>query len=591
MVENATSERTYMFEPILGELFEDSGTSTPLLESMRGTSTQNNKRYHSSFDRTKIGSDRITEHNFKNSSELSARHIITIASSMFLGIFLAALDNTVVSTLLPHIGSEFNDMPRISLVATVYLMSSAVFQPLFGKISDIFGRKPLLVLSNMMFFFGCLICGLSYNIWWLIFGRFVTGIGGGGLTSMCTITLSDIIPLRNRAVYQGAGNFFYALGTACGGLVGGLFSQYGRGWRMAFLVQLPFCFLSCNLIIIYLRLASDKDISERSPLTYKLKLIDWYGVIALISFLLLLMVTITVGGQYMPYRSMNFLLLCIAVCVSGLIFVYTEIYWTSDPILPVSFLKNKSVLGSSLANWFCMMGMMTTTYYLPIYWSSVLNQGPVEIGKKSVSSFFSMAFGSFGTGYYVKRFGKYYKLMLLSCLILIVGQLQIISINPKMSQWRQSILLAVPGLGVAILITVTLLAMIAAVPQKHQAATTSISYAFRTTGCTIGVSLGAAIFQNCLRSVVTKAVMSFHSNIHSERELAYIIERALHSSDWVNNGSPDFVRQTLLDCYQYACDKTFKFCLICFVLTAASCSVIKEHKLPTALDSEDCSHE
>lgn len=590
MVDNETGEATYKFEPILGEVVEDAESSTPLLESVKGTWAQNNMRYLSSPDRTKTGSDRITKHNFKNSSQLSTRHTITIAVSMFLGIFLAALDNTVVSTLLPHIGSEFNDMPRISLVATVYLMASAVFQPLFGKISDIFGRKPLLISSNMMFFFGCLICGLSCNIWWLIFGRFVTGIGGGGLTSMCTITLSDIIPLRSRAVYQGAGNFFYALGTACGGLIGGMFSQYGKGWRMAFLVQLPFCFLSCNLIIIYLQLTSDKDLSERSSLTSKLKLIDWYGVIALISFLLFLMVTITVGGQYIEYSSINFLLLCIAVCVSGLIFAYAEIYWTNDPILPVSFLKKKSVLGSSLANWFCMMGMMTTTYYLPIYWSSVLNQGPIEIGKKSVSSFFSMALGSFGTGYYVKRFGKYYKLMLLSCLILIVGQLQIISVNPKMSQWRQSILLAVPGLGVAILITVTLLAMIAAVPQKHQAATTSISYAFRTTGCTIGVSIGASIFQNCLRSIVTKAVMSLRSDIHPESELAYIIERALHSSDWVNNGSPDFVRQILLDCYEYACDKTFKFCLVCFVLTTASCLIIKEHKLPTALDSEDFDH-
>ncbi|SCU82233.1 LAME_0C00254g1_1 [Lachancea meyersii CBS 8951] len=577
---NAPSETTHLFEPALRDIVEDSETSTPSFESIKVSLAQNNEWYHSSSDsassRSNIVNDRTT-------SELPQQRIFTIAASMFIGIFLAALDNTVVSTLLPHIGSEFNEMPRISLVATSYIFACAVFQPLFGKISDIFGRKPLLVFSNIVFFFGCLICGLSYNIWWLILGRLITGIGGGGLTSMCTITLSDIIPLRNRAVYQGAGNFFYALGTACGGLIGGLFSEYGGGWRMAFLIQLPFCFLSCTMIIAFLHLAGDKNLAKGSSVSHKLKQVDWYGVVTLILFLLMFMVTITVGGQYIPYRSMKFLLLFIAVCVSGVVFVYAEIYWTNDPILPVTFLKNRSVLGPSLANWFCMMGFMTVNYYLPIYWSCVLNQGPVEIGQKSVASFFSMSIGSFGPGYYVKCFGKYYNLMMVACLILIIGQLQIISITPQMSQWRQSILLAVPGLGGAMLITITLLAMMAAVPQKHHAATTSISYAFRTTGCTIGISLGAAIFQNSLRSIVTKSVMSFHGSGHSKQELASIIEKALHSSDWVNNGCPDFVRQTLLDCYQYACDKTFKFCLLCFALTTFACSIVKEHSLSTAL--------
>ena len=508
-----------------------------------------------------------------------------ISASMFLGIFLAALDNTIVSTLLPHIGSELNDMPNVSLVATSYVFSCAIFQPLFGKTSDVFGRKPLLISSNLLFFAGCLTCGLSKTIWWLILGRLVTGIGGGGLTSMCTIIINDIVPLRNRAVYQGFGNLFYALGTACGGLVGGLFSEYGNGWRMAFMIQLPFCFLSTISIIVYLDLSDDKQDLGRSSLYCKLRLIDWLGALTLVTFLLLFLVTMTIGGQHVPYGSLRFFLLCVAVCASGLALAYVEIFLANDPILPISFLRNKNVLGSSLANWFCMMGMMTITYYLPIYWSSVSNQGPIQVGKKSIPSFFSMALGSFGTAYYVQKNGTYYRLLMTSCLIIIFGQLQIVYITPEMPQWRQYILLAVPGFGVSILITVTLLAMIAAVPHKHQAATTSLSYAFRTTGCIIGASLAGAIFQNTLKKNVTTAVMKFLGDEHSKKELNLVIEKALRSSDWVNNGSPEFVHEALLKCYENACGQTFRFCLLCFLLTVISCSFITEINLPTTLGS------
>ncbi|SCV00261.1 LAME_0G08570g1_1 [Lachancea meyersii CBS 8951] len=518
---------------------------------------------------------------------LSNAKIQIIMTSMYLGIFLAALDGTIVSTLMTHIASEFQALPNISWIATGYLLSTTCFQPLYGKISDVLGRKPLLVFSNVVFGLGCLLCGFSNNLWFLVAGRFVTGIGGGGLTSLASITTSDIVPLRDRALYQGMCNVFFAIGTSCGGLVGGFFGEHGGGWRLAFLIQIPVCIISCVLIITYLDLPPLRSY-EASCQSYaqRLKNLDWQGAVTLVTFLFLFMLTSSLGGKEIPYDSKLFSLMCVFTVISGALFVIVEIYMTSDPILPVSFLKDRSVSAGSLANFFCVMGMITVNFYLPVYWSSVLNIGPTDVGKRALPSFFSIAFGSLGAGYYMKRTGKYYCFTLGGCLIAVLGLIQVNSVSASMPVWQQYMLQVVPGLGVSILITVTLLAMIAAVPHEHQAATTSISYAFRSTGCTLGVSIGAAIFRNTLNTLLNSKVLKLVSEQHSEAELRSIISNAAHSAEWIHKGAPVFVRATLVECYHFACRATFKFCLFVTILATISCCFIKEHRLHTSIERD-----
>ena len=140
---------------------------------------------------------------------LPKAQLYTVVSSLFMASFLAALDGTVVTTLLTLIASELHAVSNISWIATAYLLSSAAFQPIFGKLSDIFGRKALLLGCSTLFAVGCAICGVADSVLVLVIGRFVTGCGGSGLTSLGTITMSDIIPLRDRGYYQGLANIFW----------------------------------------------------------------------------------------------------------------------------------------------------------------------------------------------------------------------------------------------------------------------------------------------------------------------------------------------------------------------------------------------
>ncbi|AGO13939.1 AaceriAGR076Cp [[Ashbya] aceris (nom. inval.)] len=524
----------------------------------------------------------------EDSGGLGAARRRVVMASMCLGVFLAALDGTIVTTLLDHIASEFNELPRISWIATAYLLSSATFQPLYGKLSDIFGRRPLLVFSNLVFCLGALVCGVSNNLWVLVLGRFVAGIGGGGLTSMCSITTTDIVPLRSRALYQGICNVFFGLGTACGGLVGGLFADRAVGWRMAFLAQVPLTLLSTTAIQLFLTLPkpvdAHKGVGRQSvPWTTKLRMVDWTGTVSLVTFLFCFTLVCSLYGSDLPHLYLIF----VVILLSGSYFIYHELYVATDPILPIRFLENRSVLAASLANWFCMMGMMTTGFYIPVYYASVLNMGPTDIGKRIVPSFFSTAFGSLGAGYYMKRTGKYYWFLLAFCLVGVLGQVQISYVTPSISTWRQYCLYVIPGFGSAVLLTVTLLALIVAVPQRHQAATTSISYAFRSTGSTLGVSIGGAIFRNGLSSQLYSKLMPLQSPEHPASELLQIIEKAAHSTEWVHNEAPEFARLILIECYHYAGRYTFHFCLACMILATVACCFIVEYKLHAGIPRQE----
>lgn len=580
--DDGINSRSKLLYPVREDILQDASTDIPgfVAEELE----EREERYRES-EGTNYGSivNEDVSDGKDDSPPIPPNKLLVITLSMYLGIFLAAADGTLVSTIMAHIASEFNELPRISWIATAYLLSSATFQPLYGKLSDIFGRKPLLMLNNIVFLIGCLMCGLTPSFWGLVGARFISGIGGGGVTSMSSITISDIVPLRDRALYQGMCNFFFGLGTACGGVVGGWFSDHGGGWRVAFLVQVPLSALSSLLIAVFMKLPP-KPQRVNSPISTKNKLlsVDWIGATVLVVFLSLFLITASLGGKEIAFNSKTFISFSLGSLLTCALFIAVELYGTKDPILPLSFLRNRSVLGASFSNWFCMMAFMTTSYYLPIYYSGVLNMTPTSVGKRLTPNFFSTAFGSLGAGYYMKLTGKYYWLTVGFCTLALLGHLQINLIKPDIATWRQFILLVIPGFGYSVLITVALLAMIAAVPHDHHAATTSISYAFRSTGSTLGVAIGGAIFRQSLKGLLSSKVLEF-TDSHPRKELLDIIEKASKSSEWVHDSAPKFIRPTLVNCYHFACKDAFLFCTLCSIGALASISIIKEHKLHSSL--------
>ncbi|KAH3901924.1 uncharacterized protein SCODWIG_01308 [Saccharomycodes ludwigii] len=593
VIHASISENTPLIQPIRSSIVQDVSTDIPgfvaaELEEQEEEyiESQQQQPSYSAINSTKSQQNTIASIiSTDDGVGLSKTRVQIILWSMYLGIFLASLDVTIVSTLLGHISSEFNALSRSSWIATAYLLSNATFQPLYGKISDIFGRKPLLIFSNVCFSIGCWICGRSGGLWWLVLGRFISGIGGGGMTSMSTITTSDLVPLRSRAFYQGVGNFFFGLGTAIGGLIGGWISDK-FGWRWAFYVQVPLSVLSTLSIIIFMDLPPTELMKSSTGIRNKLSKIDWYGSLTLVCFLLFFMIASSIGGKEVAFSSNTFIGLCCASFVCFILFMYIELKVSCDPVLPMKYLADRSVFGASFANWFCMMNSITLLYYLPIYWSTVLDLSPTETGKRLSPNFFSTAFGSLGAGLYIRKTGKYYWFQLLFCIWGVLGCLKIYLITPKISVLGQYLLFVTPGFGMSVLITVTLLVIIAAVPKEAQATCTSISYMFRSTGSTLGVSIGAAIFRKSISSLLVSRVMEFEGEEHTAKELYKIIDKATNSSEYLKI-APDFVKDTLKECYHSALKNTYLFCLVCFILATVSVSIVREYKLHTSMQRDE----
>ncbi|KAK9241882.1 major facilitator superfamily domain-containing protein [Lipomyces tetrasporus] len=496
--------------------------------------------------------------------ELSSRALITVFISLYVGIFLAALDSTIVATLLAHIASEFNEFRSISWIATGYMISLAAFQPLYGKISDIFGRKSVLIACNVMFGVGSILCGLAPNMWFLVFARVVAGCGGGGLTSLTSITLSDIVPLRQRGLLQGLGNVLYGCGAAFGGVVGGLITE-SFGWRWTFLLQGPIIVLSLMAICFNLKSQPAKEFDGSN-----FQRIDFLGSLTLVSTLVLFLLAVAIGGNYAPWNSPAVIFTLLLSGVFLMIFVYVELRVAREPVIPLFLLKDRTVFGSSFTSWFMNMIYYSHIYYIAIYLISVQGVSPTKSGSSLIPHIVGDALGSLVVGYYMRKTGRYFPMTCLAAFCMVFGSLLLCFVGTDTSQLLIMVIMFVPGFAFGLYLTITLVGLVAAVPREYQAVSTSIQFGFKGTGSTLGVSISTAIFQNVLAA-------KLYSRITGP-DAEEIISRVKDSIDQVRFLSPD-MQDLVVKSYLDSVRAVFVTATLMSVMCAGMCFLMKEHVL------------
>jgi MFS family permease len=366
-------------------------------------------------------------------------------------------------------------------------------QPLSGKLTDIFGRRTGLVFSNVFFLIGNLICGLAKAEWVMISGRVVAGMGGGGLMAISTFVASDLVPLRKRGLIQGIGNVCYGTGAGLGGVYGGWINDI-RGWRLAFLIQLPLIAVSAVLVATTVKIpVKEKEIS-------RIKRVDFAGSVTLVLSLVLLLLGLNSGGNVVPWTH-PLVLSCLPLSVVFVVlFVYIEARVASEPIIPVQLLLDRTVACACLTNWFTTMATFILLYYVPIYFQ-ILGYSATQSGLRIIPQSIGASIGSLGTGLIMRATGRYYILNVVIESLLLLSAILIAALFGRNTPGVPAyIALLLGGLGYGGMLTVTLLALIAAVEHKFQAVITSASYAFRSTGSTIGITVASAVFQNVLKA-------------------------------------------------------------------------------------------
>ena len=371
----------------------------------------------------------------------------------------------------------------------------------------------------------------------MILGRVVAGMGGGGLMAISTFVGSDLVPLRKRGLIQGIGNVCYGTGAGLGGVYGGWINDV-RGWRLAFLIQLPLIAVSAILVGITVKIpVKEKQMS-------KIKRIDFAGAITLVLSLILLLLGLNSGGNLVPWKH-PLVLACLPLSAVFLfLFVFIEARVAHEPIIPVRLLLDRTVACACLTNWFTTMATFIFLYYVPIYFQ-VRGFSTTQSGLRIIPQSIGASIGSLGSGLIMRWTGRYYGLNIFIEAMLLISAIVIATkFDRNLQDVPGYIALLLGGLGYGGMLTVTLLALIAAVDHKYQAVITSASYAFRSTGSTIGITVASAVFQNVLKA-------QLWSRFGDDPDAGEIIGRLRDSIEEIRRLPPKYY-DGAMDSYMYA---------------------------------------
>ncbi|KAI1163518.1 major facilitator superfamily domain-containing protein [Nemania serpens] len=503
------------------------------------------------------------------SKEPSFAWLALVMSTAWFGVFLGAADTTIIATLSGPISSEFNSLRLLSWLATAYLISNAASQPISGRLTDIFGRGPGLVSANLAFTLGNLICAFATSQQAMVLGRLIAGFGGGGLMSIPTFLASDLIPLRKRGVVGGIANIWYGCGTMVGAVFGGYLSDhFSMGWRLAFLIQVPPSLLSA--LVVYFLVKVPPKQSDKSYL----KRIDFGGVFLISSFLALLVLGLSVGGNVVPWTH-PLPTAAILLSVGVFIALFRWERTAAQPIIPVNLLYNRTVLVSCLASIFCSAIALTSAFYVPLY-LQVRGDSPTDAGLKMMPLSLGTSVGALGTGYLMKRTGKYVGLVISCVVALTFGVAMFAFQNESTPGWLTSIAFLIVGGGYTAVFGITQVACLAAVDHSQQAVVTSCTYLARSLGSTIGITIASVVYQDTLRS-------SLWERFGDQPDSAETIRRILDSLAELGS-LPDGWVEGVTQSFMGAFLNVWLMMLAWAILALICISPIKQHQLHVTLE-------
>ncbi len=429
----------------------------------------------------------------------SRRQIMIVLSGLLLGMFLAALDQTIVSTAIYKIGESLNGLTAQAWVTTAFLITSTISTPLYGKLSDIYGRKPFFLFAISVFILGSALCTLSTSMYMLAGFRAFQGIGAGGLFSLALAIVGDIIPPRERAKYQGY--FLATFGTASvlGPVVGGTLAGQNTiggidGWRWIFLINVPIGILALVVVTKVLHLQHVRRDTR----------IDYWGAATLTVGLVPLLV-IAEQGRIWGWGSGRAYLCYVIGVVSLTAFVLVQRAMGDEALLPPRLFRNGVFRLGMSQSFIVGIGMFGSLTLLPLYLQLVKGNSPARAGLLSLPLVLGLMSGSVVAGQLTSRTGRYKIFPVVGCALLVVGLLLESRLSADTSLVYVDLGMVVVGLGLGLNLQTIVLAMQNAVPARDIGVATSSTTFFRQMGGTLGVAVFLSIVYSTVGSKITSA--------------------------------------------------------------------------------------
>ncbi|MEZ5764299.1 MAG: MDR family MFS transporter [Xanthobacteraceae bacterium] len=300
---------------------------------------------------------------------LTQAELRALLIGLMVAMFLAALDQTIVAIALPTIGRQFNDMGNLSWIVTAYLLSGTAMAPVFGTLSDIFGRRVMITVALGIFVFASVLCALAPNLLTLIFARFLQGLGGGGIIPVVQTIIADAISPKERGQYQAYFSGVWLAAGISGPLLGGVITQYLH-WSLIFWINLPLTALALAVLLPRM---------HKLPVNHRRRKVDWFGGLLLMTSAVVILLVLTWGGVRYPWSSPAILAMSAAAAVLLVLFV-RHANRTTDPFIPLRMLGGTVVPYAIVAGGLTVGCLLGLTVYLPMFYEIVYKLSASEAG-------------------------------------------------------------------------------------------------------------------------------------------------------------------------------------------------------------------
>ncbi|PNY21874.1 transporter [Tolypocladium capitatum] len=499
-----------------------------------------------------------------------------IQVAIMLNVFLNAFDGTVTAATYAVIGSEFDSANTASWLTTSYLVTAAAFQPLYGRVSDIFGRRVCFFTSTVTFAAGCLGCGVARDVVFLNIMRALAGFGGGGLMTMATIINSDMIPFRRRAMYQAMQNGIFGFGAIAGASLGGTIADF-VGWRWCFLLQVPVSVMAFAVGWLVLKNQPGGFSLDDGPGAVWKK-VDFSGSLLLVVAISMQLVGLSLGGNELPWTSPWVVGSLTGSLLLFALFLRVEATTTAIPVIPLRMLKGRLPIATQIANVCTGMAaygvgpqdryyasFLTSEQYLfmlPLFFQVVLLDSATKAGARLAIPSLATPIGCLVAGIVMSRWGQLIPLMRWGVILMTIGNALVMSFGFTDSAWKYLVYIFPASFGQGIVYPSILFTSLASFDHADHAVSASTVYLIRSLGTVWGVSVTSAIVQTSLSVRLPDAlgavpdkwtVGNFLCSLSSF--VIRMIDKIRHSVDALRDLPPDVqlkARQVYYEAIRYA---------------------------------------